>query len=131
MIPVVGINSASAPFMADIGSLDKRLETRSRNMLRSLVGQRVILAETQQGGYLAMYTVVIRSARPIRSRDEWEALRPLHRVPAGSRYDWQPGDRVRWGDELSGLRRLHPFLVPEGRRHGRTWMEYDPYGYAQ
>lgn len=126
MIPVVGINSASAPFMADIGDLLKRLETRSRNMLRSLVGQRVILAETRQGGYLAMYTVVIRSARPVRSREEWDDLRPLHRVPVGNPFDWQEGDRVRWVYELSGLRRLQPFLVPEGRRHGRTWMEYDP-----
>ena len=126
MIPVVGINSASAPFMADIGDLLKRLETRSRNMLRSLVGQRVILAETQQGGYLAMYTAVIRSARPVRSYDEWDALRPLHRVPVGNPFDWKEGDRVRWVYELSSLRRLRPFLVPEGRRHGRTWMEYDP-----
>ena len=126
MIPVVGINSSSAPFMTDIGDLLKRLETRSRNMLRSLVGQRVILAETRQGGYLAMYTAVIRSARPVRSAAEWEGLRPLHRVPVGSQYDWQPGDRVRWVYELTGLRRLRPFLVPEGRRHGRTWMEYSP-----
>lgn len=126
MVPVVGINSASAPFMADIGDLLKRLETRSRNMLRSLVGQRVILAETRQGGYLAMYTAVIRSARPVRSYDEWDALRSLHRVPVGNPFDWKEGDRVRWVYELSGLRRLRPFLVPEGRRHGRTWMEYDP-----
>ena len=126
MIPVVGINSASAPFMEDIGSLAKRLETRGKNSLRSLVGQRVILAETQQGGYLAMYTAVIRSARPVRSRDEWETLRPLHRVPVGNQYDWQPGTVVKCVYELTSLRRLRPFLVPEGRRHGRTWMEYDP-----
>lgn len=126
MIPVIGINSSSAPFMTDIGALRKRLETRSRNMLHALVGQRVILAETRQGGYLAMYSAVIRSARAIRSRDEWDALRSLHRVPECSTYDWDDSTRVKWVYEIACLRRLRPFMVPEGFRHGRTWMEYTP-----
>ena len=125
MTPVIGINSSSSPFMDDIGALRKRLETRSRNMLGRFCGQRVILAETRQGGYMAMYSVVIRSARAIRSRDEWNALRPLHCVPIDNDYDWKPGTRVKWVYEITGLRRLHPFLVPEGVRHGRTWMEYN------
>lgn len=125
MTIVIGINSSTAPFMDDIGALLKRLETRNRNMLGRYVGQRVILAETRQGGYLALYSAVIRSARAIRSREDWEALRPLHRVPAGNVYDWQPGTRVKWVYELSGLRRLRPFRVPEGVRHGRTCMEYN------
>lgn len=123
---VIGINSASAPFMSDIGRRLKRLETRGKNMLGSYVGQRVILAETKQGGYLAMYSAVIRSARPVYSQKEWDALRPLHRVPAGNRYDWKPGTRVKWVYEITNLRHLHPFRVPEGIRHGRTCMEYDP-----
>lgn len=123
---VIGINSASAPFMADIGARRKPLETRGRNTLGRYVGQRVILAETRQGGYLAMYSAVLRSARPVRSREDWEALRPLHRVPEGNRYDWQEGTRVRWVYEITSLRRLRPFMVPEGVRHGRTCMEYEP-----
>ena len=126
MIPVVGINSSSAPFMADIGAGRKRIETRNRNMLGGIVGRRVILAETKQGGYLAMYSVVIRSARPVTSREEWDRLRPLHMVPEGSKYDWKPYTRVKWVYEITALRRLKPFMVPEGVRHGRTSMEYEP-----
>ena len=125
MIPVVGINSTSAPFMADIGAGLKRIETRNRNMLGGLVGRRVILAETKQGGYLAMYSAVIRFARPIYSREAWDELRPQHRVPAGSKYDWKDNTRVKWLYGLSSVCSLCPFLVPEGVRHGRTWMEYD------
>ena len=95
-------------------------------MLRSLVNQRVILAETMQGGHLAMYSAVLRSALVIRSREEWERLRPLHRVPAGSRYDWKPNTRVKYLYQITSLRRLRPFMVPEGARHGYTWMEYSP-----
>jgi len=126
MIPVVGINSSSAPFMRDIGLLLKRLETRNKDMLGSLVGQRVILAETKQGGYIAMYTAVIRSGREIRSSEEWDSLRTLHCVPSGNKYDWQPGTRVKWVYEITDLRRLRPFRVPDGVRHGRVWMEYNP-----
>lgn len=128
MIPVIGINSSSAPFMADIGALLKRLETRNKNTLAPLVDRRVILAETRQGGYLAMYTAVIRSVQAVHSREQWERLRPLHRVPAGNRYDWQPDTVVKYVYQITDLRRLRPFLVPEGVRHGRTWIEYNPQG---
>ena len=126
---VIGINSSSAPFMAWIGTRGpgrKLLETRGKDTLGRYVGQRVILAETKQGGYLALYSAVIRSARPVRSLEEWDALRPQHRVPVGNRYDWKPGTRIKWVYEIANLRRLRPFLVPEGVRHGRTCMEYDP-----
>ena len=125
MIICIGINSSSTPFMRLIGTRQKILETRGKNMLGSLVGQRVLLCETKQGGYLAMYSAVIRSARPVLSWEEWDWLRPQHCVPVGNKYDWKPGTRVKWVYEISGLRRLHPFLVPEGVRHGRTWMEYN------
>lgn len=126
MRPVIGINSSSAPFMTEIGAGLKTLETRSRNTLGRFVGKRVMLAETKQGGYLAMYTAIIRAAHRIDSPEAWEALRPLHRVPVGSKYDWKPDTRVKWAYEITSLRRLCPFRVPEGRRHGRVWMEYEP-----
>lgn len=125
MIPVIGINSSSAPFMADIGAKLKILETRNRNTLGRFCGQRVILAETKQGGYLAMYSAVLLSAHAIRSREEWESLRPQHRVPVGSKYDWKSDTRVKWAYEIAAIKYLYPFRVPEGRRHGRTWMEYE------
>ena len=120
---VVWINSSSAPFMDDIGALLKRLETRNRDMLGFLVGQRVILAESKNGQRLARYSVVIRSARQVFSRDEWDALRPLHRVPVGNQYDWKPGAKVKYLYELSDLRRIRPFRVPEGIPRGRTGTE--------
>lgn len=120
---VVWINSSSAPFMDDIGALLKRFETRNRDMLGFLVGQRVILAESKNGKRQARYSVVIRSVAEIRSREQWDALRPLHRVPVGNMYDWKPGTKVKYLYELSGLRRLRPFTVPEGVPRGRTGTE--------
>lgn len=120
---VVWINSSSAPFMDDIGALLKRFETRSRDMLGFTVGQRVILAESKNGKRLALYSVVIRSVRQVFSQEQWDTLRPLHRVPVGNRYDWKPDTKVKYLYELSGLRRLRPFRVPEGIPRGRTGTE--------
>ena len=77
-----------------------------------------------------MYSAVIRSARCVRSREQWDALRSLHRVPVGNPYDWQDDTRVKWLYELTDLRRLRPFKVPESVRHGRVWMEYNNNGGA-
>lgn len=125
MVYVIGINSSSAPFMADIGTRFKRYETRNRRTLHAFIGQRVILAETKQGGYIAMYSAVIRSEHEITSREQWDALRPLHRVPVGNKYDWKDGTVKKYAYELTDLRRLRPFRVPEGVRHGRVCMEYN------
>lgn len=125
-VPVVFINCRQAPFLDDIEAFQKTAETRSRNTLGCLVGQRVILAETgRKTPRLARCSVIIDSVQAVRSREAWEALRPVHRVPAGSKYDWHPWTKVKYLYHLSGLYVFpRPFSVPEGVRHGRTWMEY-------
>lgn len=125
MPAVVWINSSSAPFLDDIYARLKPFETRSRNMLRSLVGTRVILAESARKQRLARCSVIIRSVRRVTSWEEWDALRPLHRVPVGNQYDWKPETKVKYLYELTDIRRLRPFRVPEaGIPHSRSWFEY-------
>lgn len=127
MIPAVFINCDRFPFIDWIMARRSRKtdESRTRNMLRALVGQRVILAETRRGRRpVARCYAVIRSAQAVRSREEWDSLRRRHRVPAGSAYDWQPDTRIKWLYELTDVVPVHPFPLPDGVRHGRVWMEY-------
>lgn len=124
MAIVVWVNSSSAPFLDDICARLKPLETRSRNMLGSLVGQRVTLAESAHHRRLARCTAVIRSVHAVYTREEWDALRPLHRVPVGNMYDWKPGTRVKYLYELTDLRRLRPFRIMEYIPHGRSFAEF-------
>lgn len=125
MPAVVWINSSSAPFLDDICARLKPFETRSRNMLQSLVGQRVIFAESARGARLARCSAVIRSVFTVTSREQWEVLRPLHRVPVGNMYDWKPGTKIKYLYELSNIRILRPFRIPgKGIPHGRSWFEY-------
>lgn len=125
MPKVVWINSSSFPFLELICRGWKPFETRSRNMLGGLVGERVILAESSRGQRLARCSAVIKSVREVRTREDWDALRPLHRVPAGNKYDWKDDTKVKYLYELSRIRLLVPFRIPSGTSHGRTWMEYE------
>lgn len=125
MPSVVWINSSSAPFLDDICARLKPFETRSRDMLGTLKGQRVIFAESAKGARLARCSAVIRSVMTVTSREQWEALRPLHRVPVGNMYDWKPETKVKYLYELANIRILRPFRIPEeGIPHGRSWFEY-------
>lgn len=125
MIPIVFINCREHPFLAAIMSLDKTYETRSRNTLRALVGQRVLLAETGTGRPVVRCSAIIRCAVPVTDRKTWQAMRKAHRVPRGSRYDWKKDTRRKWLYMLDGITYCVPFQPAEGVRHGRTWMEYD------
>lgn len=125
MRTVVWVNSSSAPFLDDICARIKPFETRSKDMLGALLGQRVTLAESSRGQRLARCSAVIRSAIKVESAEQWEALRPLHRVPVGNKYDWKPGTKVKYLYELSNIRLLRPFRIPtDGVPHGRSWFEY-------
>ena len=127
MIPVVFINCSRFPFLSWILNRSKLYETRTRDTLRALVGQRVYLAETGHG----RRAIVKSSARiayvfPVISAAAWQRLRPLYCVPSGSQYDWRPGTRIKYMYVLEDVRNVAPFPVPEGVRHGRVWMEYIP-----
>jgi hypothetical protein len=125
MTPVVFVNCSAAPFIDDIISGRKTVETRTRDTLGTLAGKRVLLAETGNGRPVVRASAVIGTAIPVRSAREWERLRSAHCVPGGSRYDWQPGSGVKYAYPLLNVRPFAaPFTPPEGVRHGRVWMEY-------
>ena len=124
MTPVLFINCSSAPFLNDIMSGKKKYETRTRDMLRSLIGQRVLLAETGHGRPVVRCSAVIRSHSVITDRNYWTYfIRKDACIPAGSRYDWQPDTSVKHIYALSDVAPVPPFPVPDGVRHGRVWME--------
>lgn len=127
MIPVVFVNCSLFPFLSWILAGLKICETRNRNTLRALVGQRVLLAVTGRGRPpVVVASVVIRSAFPVDSLQEWRELYNAHRVQEGSQYDWTDTTRRKWLYLLGGVQPVSPFTPPEGVRHGRVWMEYIP-----
>lgn len=125
MIPVVFINCRVAPFIDLIMRMLKLYETRTRDTLRSVVGQRVLLAETGRGRRpLVRCSAVIGQPVIVRSRSDWRRFRKACRIAPGSTYDWQPGTNVKYLYPLLDVVPLDPFTPPEDTRHGRVWMEY-------
>ena len=124
-VPVVFINCDVIPFLDRIIALDKPIETRTRNMLRALVHQRVLLAETHRGKRpLVRCWATIGTPMAVRSREEWEHWREIACIPAGSRYDWQDNTSVKWLYPIYDVAEIEPFTPLEGVRHGRVWMEH-------
>ena len=126
MIPVVFINSRSVPFVDLIMEGKKQYETRSRDVLRFLSdsGRRFLIAETGSGRPLVRCSARIRSVVVIHSEKMWNQYRTCHAVPAGSAYDWKPCTNKKILYELADVQPVPvPFHPPEGKRHGRTWME--------
>ena len=127
MIPIIFINSASVPFVDLIMSGKKIYETRSRNVLRFLfdTGSPFLIAETGKGKPVVKCSARIRSITVIYTEEEWHTLRTWHTVPIGSAYDWKPSTKKKVLYELEDIRPVSvPFTPSEGKRHGRTWMEY-------
>ena len=101
----------------------KTIETRGRNMLRSLVGSRVAIIRTKRG----KAPTVIGYANIVRAEfcpvERFDALRDQTLVPPGSRYD--ATERGKWCYHMTEPERCNPYPLPtDAIRHGRSWCEF-------
>ena len=131
MFKVVYINCDVVPFLDRIMALGdepvKDLETRTRNMLRAVLDSPVLLAETRCGRRpIIRCWATFGQPVVVRSRDELETYLKRACIPAGSRYDWQPGTKVKYLYPIRNVRPCAPHVIPKDApiiRHGRTWAE--------
>lgn len=123
MYRVLFVNCSCVPFLDLFLARRKPWETRTRNMLRALVGTNVMLAETGNGRPLVRASAFIGEPLVIRSREEWEKYRERCGIPSGSQYDWKPWTKQKYLYPITDVKACAPFRAPEGVRHGRVWME--------
>ena len=121
--PGIFINCSSLPFIDWILSGKKPCETRTRDMLRSLIGRRVLLIETGHGRKIVRGSAIVGEPIVVRSREQWEDLRHMHAISSGSAYDWKPDTKVKYCYPMLNVQPCAPFSPKEGIRHGRVWME--------
>lgn len=120
------VNENGIPYAHAIVQGYKTIETRSRDMLRGLVGQTVAIVRTRSG----QKATVIGYARIERSffcpaGEDWESIREQTCIPPGSRYD--AVGRGRWCYVMSNAREdASPYPLPDSTvRHGLSWCEFD------
>jgi len=100
----------------------KKVETRSRNMLRNLVGERVAIVRTRRGkspvivGYADITAVWKYDA------EQMNNIRKFTLIPSGSKYD----TGSRWCYWMSRAEKCNPYPLPKNAvRHGRSWCEWE------
>lgn len=117
------LSRQGVPYADAIVQAYKSIETRSRNMLKALVGERVAVVRTVSGkvpvvvGYV---TVVAASFCPATDFDKYFNQ---HLVPSGSVYDCR--GKGKWFYHLANAETCEPFQVPASAiKHGRSWCEF-------
>lgn len=114
------VNEDEYPFAYWIASREKWIETRSRNMLRQLVGERVAVVRTKRGQTPMVIGYVFICGGSFEKHPE--DYRHLTMIPEGSKYDTKEG---RWFYALAFAEECKPYPLPaEAVRHGRSWCEF-------
>jgi len=125
MYDIIFINCSRFPFVDWIRSRRKLYETRTRNTLRAVVGQRVYLAETGRGRSVVRCSAVIGDPVVASSRSAWRKFMRAACIVPGSVYDWKPETKKKYLYPVMDVQPVPPFHPAEGVRHGRVWMEYN------
>ena len=128
MTPIVFINTKDVPFVDLIITGEKRYETRTRNTLGGLVGRRVLIAETGHGKPIVRCEATISMVWRMTKKDKalWDSeIKEESCIPNNSEYDWKPNTTAKYAYLIEDVVPCSPFIPPEGKRHGRVWMEYE------
>ena len=108
---------------------EKTIETRTRNVLLSLVGETVAVVCTRNGHAPEIVGFVDITRYEFCPETLFNMYRPDTMIPMFSKYnrlgtrDGKPG---KWFYHLENARPCKPFPLPENAvRHGRSWCEFE------
>lgn len=117
------INCSRAPFVSLILARVKSYETRPRDMLRALIGERVAIIETGRGpatikGYATITRAETVGYSNARARKAAQII--------GTPYDVRPGGKKVFYS-LTDVEAVAPYPVPADHvNHGRSYTEFSP-----
>lgn len=118
------VNENTIPFAALLTLGMKTMETRNRDMLKALVGERVAVISTRRGRKPWIVGYVTITGKHFCDHDEFDQYYNQHFVEPGSKYAPKPG-RGKWLYFVEDADRCYPKDLPENAiRHGRAWCEF-------
>lgn len=101
----------------------KDIETRNRNMLSALIGERVAVVRTIKGKKPMVIGYVDVIGASFCKAEDFDKYVNHHCVPLGSAY--APHGKGKWFYHLANAEKCVPFLLPASAiRHGRSWCEF-------
>ena len=95
LIAVYVRSTKDTPYADDIISARKPVETRTRDMLRAFVGQRVLIVKTEANKKPMVIGSVFVADKAFRNADQLDYIRDLTMIPKGSQYDC-PKNGGKW-----------------------------------
>ena len=119
----VFINGKRIPYPAWIVQRWKTIETRQRNMLSAMVGERVAIAETGRNKKPVIIGYVDIVSCKFCPAEEFDKYRRETMIPAGSEFDVKGKGKYLYF--LANAEPCEPYLLPDNAiRHGRSWCEF-------
>ena len=117
-------DTKECPFAFLIAAGYKTIETRNRNMLSALVGERVAVIRTRKGKAPEIVGYVDVVSASFCTSEDFHKHERQHYVRVGSKYDCKGNGK--WFYHLENPKFLwHPYPLPEWTvRHGRSWCEF-------
>lgn len=101
----------------------KPIETRNKNMLSALIGERVAVIRTGRQGKPTVVGYVTIDGALFLGKAWLDANRNKTLIPEGSRFDCK--NSGKWCYFLSNPEECEPFVLPSSAiRHGRSWCEF-------
>lgn len=99
----------------------KTIETRNRNTLKAVVGERVAVVRTRRNKRPVVVGYVSIPFGLWYGNGLLEHMREQTLIPPGSKYDKRNG----WGYRLEDPEPCDPYPLPsDAVRHGRSWCEF-------
>ena len=102
----------------------KKIETRNRNVLWQLEGERVAVVKTHRNKKPMVIGYVDIVGKQFASVELFHKLWYRHFVPQGSKYD--ATGKGKWCYYLANAEKCEPYPLPKNAvRHGRSWCEWE------
>ncbi len=115
--------NGGVPYADAIVSGVKTIETRNRNMLKSLIGERVAVVRTRRNSKPTVVGYVDIGDAYFCPAEEFDKFRDMTLVPPGSYYDVR--GRGKWFYDLWNAEQCDPYPLPaDAIRHGLSWCEF-------
>lgn len=111
------------PYARMIAEAYKTLETRSKNVFKQIIGERVAIIRTSRHSQPMVVGYATISRAEFISIEEFQQLFSKHLVPPGSKFDCH--GKGKWCYTMTGAEPCDPYPLPISRiNHGRSYTEF-------
>ena len=101
----------------------KTIETRNKDMLSALVGERVAVISTRKGRQPIVVGYVTVTGKSFCKAEDFRKYDNQHLVPEGSKFDVH--GKGKWFYHVADAETCDPYFLPTSAiRHGRSWCEF-------